>query len=196
MNVAQVWSHGLVGATVAAWPAVSLVGSYELLAWIIRTAGTADPAHVPEADHHVPQADQASTSLRPAASRVRETGSEGSPGYSASPAAEGVHGPLPVARVVAPVRGPGPDLADLTDRVGGPVWNAPDHADRDSGSLRQANAAGPGSDINAAAAAAYRASVQEGRPLSERKLAETFGRTSRRWARNRMAEAQQSPVPA
>ena len=24
------WSHGLVGAVVAAWPAVSLVGSYEL----------------------------------------------------------------------------------------------------------------------------------------------------------------------
>ena len=30
VNVAQGWSHGLVGAVVAAWPAVSLVGSYEL----------------------------------------------------------------------------------------------------------------------------------------------------------------------
>ena len=29
-NMAQGWSHGLVGAVVAAWPAVSLVGSYEL----------------------------------------------------------------------------------------------------------------------------------------------------------------------
>jgi Protein of unknown function (DUF2637) len=29
-NLAQGWSHGLVGAVVAAWPAVSLVGSYEL----------------------------------------------------------------------------------------------------------------------------------------------------------------------
>jgi Protein of unknown function (DUF2637) len=28
-NMAQAWSHGLVGAVVAAWPAVSLVGSYE-----------------------------------------------------------------------------------------------------------------------------------------------------------------------
>ena len=29
-NVAHGWSHGPVGAAVAAWPAASLVGSYEL----------------------------------------------------------------------------------------------------------------------------------------------------------------------
>ena len=40
-------------------------------------------------------------------------------------------------------------------------------------------------DVNAAAVAAYRASVQAGIPLSERKLAGQFGMTSRRWARNR-----------
>jgi hypothetical protein len=33
-----------------------------------------------------------------------------------------------------------------------------------------------------------------GRALSERKLAGQFGKTSRRWARNRMAEALQSPA--
>jgi hypothetical protein len=38
-NMAQGWSHGPVGAVVAAWPAVSLVGSYELLVWLIRTSG-------------------------------------------------------------------------------------------------------------------------------------------------------------
>jgi hypothetical protein len=47
-------------------------------------------------------------------------------------------------------------------------------------------------DIDAAAVAAYRISVETGRPLSERKLAEMFGKTSRRWARNRMAEARQA----
>src|ERR1700760_3811330 len=41
-NMAQGWSHGAVGAVVAAWPAVSLVGSYELLVWLIRTSGAAD----------------------------------------------------------------------------------------------------------------------------------------------------------
>ena len=41
-NMAQGWSHGLVGAVVAAWPAVSLVGSYELLVWLIRKSGTAE----------------------------------------------------------------------------------------------------------------------------------------------------------
>ena len=41
-NMAQGWSHGPVGAVVAAWPAVSLVGSYELLVWLIRTCGTVE----------------------------------------------------------------------------------------------------------------------------------------------------------
>lgn len=37
-NVAHGWSNGPVGAVVAAWPAASLVGSYELLLWLIRTS--------------------------------------------------------------------------------------------------------------------------------------------------------------
>lgn len=40
--------------------------------------------------------------------------------------------------------------------------------------------------------AAYQASVYIGRPPSERKLAAKFGKTSRRWARHRMAEARQA----
>ena len=51
---------------------------------------------------------------------------------------------------------------------------------------------GAGTD-NCAAVAAYRLSVQAGNPLSERKLAQMFGRTSRRWARARITEARQSP---
>jgi hypothetical protein len=35
-NVAHGLGHGLIGATVAAWPAVALVGSYELLMMVIR----------------------------------------------------------------------------------------------------------------------------------------------------------------
>src|SRR4051812_36997172 len=41
-NVAHGLGHGPVGAAVAAWPAVALVGSYELLMMIIR--GTQQPA--------------------------------------------------------------------------------------------------------------------------------------------------------
>jgi hypothetical protein len=48
-NMAQGWSHGPVGAVVAAWPAVSLVGSYELLVWLIRTSGAAERG--PSAEH-------------------------------------------------------------------------------------------------------------------------------------------------
>jgi hypothetical protein len=84
--------------------------------------------------------------------------------------------------------------------TGGPGWNAADHADqaadRHSGSRGPVTAASQSGDINAAAVAAYRASVQAGQPLSERKLAGQFGKTSRRWARNRMAEARQTPAPA
>jgi len=36
-NLAHGWSQGPIGATVAAWPAAGLVGSYELLLWLIRT---------------------------------------------------------------------------------------------------------------------------------------------------------------
>jgi hypothetical protein len=49
-NMAQGWSHGPVGAVVAAWPAVSLVGSYELLVWLIRTAGTLEQGSPAEPD--------------------------------------------------------------------------------------------------------------------------------------------------
>jgi hypothetical protein len=41
-NVAHGLGHGWSGAAVAAWPAVALVGSYELLMMIIRGAQTAD----------------------------------------------------------------------------------------------------------------------------------------------------------
>ena len=37
-NVAHGLGHGLTGAGVAAWPAIALVGSYELLMMIIRSA--------------------------------------------------------------------------------------------------------------------------------------------------------------
>jgi Protein of unknown function (DUF2637) len=37
-NVAHGLGHGIIGAAVAAWPAVALVGSYELLMMIIRGA--------------------------------------------------------------------------------------------------------------------------------------------------------------
>ena len=37
-NVAHGLGHGLTGAAVAAWPAVALVGSYELLMMVIRSS--------------------------------------------------------------------------------------------------------------------------------------------------------------
>lgn len=36
-NVAHGWRHGIVGSIVAAWPAVALVGCYEMLMWLVRT---------------------------------------------------------------------------------------------------------------------------------------------------------------
>jgi hypothetical protein len=38
-NIAHGWQHGIVGSIVAAWPAVALVGCYEMLMWLVRTNG-------------------------------------------------------------------------------------------------------------------------------------------------------------
>jgi Protein of unknown function (DUF2637) len=50
-NIAQGMGHGLAGAAVAAWPAVALVGSYELLMMVIRTS-QAPADGTPETKHH------------------------------------------------------------------------------------------------------------------------------------------------
>ena len=185
-NMAQGWSHGPVGAVIAAWPAVSLVGSYELLVWIIRTAAAGGLSRGPVADHGGPQADHYGTSLRLAAAQGSNAGSGNLNGQGTGLTSGGVDRPLSVPGTAAAGQGSGPG------------WNVADHADQladqapDSpGPVTTASSDG---DINAAAVAAYRASLRVGRPLSERKLAGQFGKTSRRWARNRMAEAVQSPV--
>src|SRR5689334_22197174 len=184
-NMAQGWSHGPVGAVIAAWPAVSLVGSYELLVWIIRTAAAGELDCGPVADHGGPQADHSGTSRRLAAAQQPDAGPGNLIRQVAGLTPGSADGPLPV-----------PGMA-CAGQVGGPGWNAAGHADQmadqSSGSPGPLTAVRSDGDINAAAVAAYRASLQAGRPLSERKLAGQFGKTSRRWARNRMAEARHRP---
>ena len=183
-NMAQGWSHGPVGAVIAAWPAVSLVGSYELLVWIIRTAAAGDLVRGPAADHGGPQADHYGTSLRLAAAQGPDAGPGSLIGQDPAlrPAAGTARFPRPGWRA----RARQADRAG-TRRTRRARWRTRLRLTR-AGDGRQ-----PDGDINAAAVAAYRASLQAGRPLSERKLAGQFGKTSRRWARNRMAEARQSP---
>ena len=87
------------------------------------------------------------------------------------------------------------------DRVNEPGSHAPDHAyqparhDGAHWTPQPAYSSGEFTvaSIDGAAVAAYRASLKAGEPLSERKLAAMFGKTSRRWARNRMAEARAAP---
>ena len=118
------------------------------------------------------------------------------------PTATGDNPQFPVPAAVADPRTgaglSGPDHPDHMvpaavhpDRVN----QAADHADQVRGPLPAAGASSGDIDTEAAAVAAYSASVQDGQPLSERKLAARFGKTSRRWARNRMAEARQSLAP-
>ena len=57
-NVAHGWSHGPIGAAVAAWPAASLVGSYELLLWLIRSAAGGSVVREPAPDQPGGPADQ------------------------------------------------------------------------------------------------------------------------------------------
>jgi uncharacterized protein DUF2637 len=161
-NMAQGWSHGPLGAVVAAWPAASLVGSYELLVWLIRACGAADRG--PSPDHLCTGA-----ARRAAARPVPASAPDGEhPGASERGTAD------PAWRPAGPAAG-----------------NSPIPVDRQrDDEVLEARA------VDDAAAAAYRLSVQAGNPLSERRLAQMFGRTSRRWARARIADARQaSPLP-
>jgi hypothetical protein len=155
-------------SVVAAWPAVSLVGSYELLAWLIRTSGSA--ARGPSAAHLGNDADcRAAARPVPASAADRECPAGSERGTS------------------------------------GPAWRSAGQAAGQSAIPAGAQAADEAleaSAVNDAAVTAYRLSVQAGNPLSERRLAQMFGRTSRRWARARIADARQasplldSPSPA
>jgi hypothetical protein len=197
VNVAQGWSHGLVGAAAAAWPAVALVGSYALLAWMIRTTG-GGPDHVPSPDDGVPHPDQPGPSRRPAVSPACETVTAAAPGDGAglepgsahepSCAAAQVHGPGPAGPA-------GPAGTDQANQAGRPVRESTGPGGPSGLSTpRRAAVTAPAGEINAAAVAAYRTSLREGKPLSERKLAAAFGGASRRWARARIAEARREPV--
>ena len=83
-NVAHGWSHGPVGAVVAAWPAVSLVGTFELVLWIIRATAASAPVRGESADrasepsgppsrHAAARADGRSVRLSHAPKRVRRS---------------------------------------------------------------------------------------------------------------------------
>jgi hypothetical protein len=178
-NVAHGWPGGPIGAVVAAWPAASLVGSYELLLWLIRTSAACARVH------------------------------EDVPGQISEPADH----PVADLRLLQP---PDPVLAEYNNAPGGDALAlaAADHAsgpeeagvdhtyryiDRQTADWSAADDSCPAVQaddaINIAAVAAYRASLEGSRPLSERKLAAMFGKTSRRWARSRMAEARQVPAP-
>jgi Protein of unknown function (DUF2637) len=180
-NMAHGWSHGPIGATVAAWPAASLVGSYELLLWLIRSAASggavcgldANPAGEPNG--------QPATALRLASSTGPDTLEDrGASGSYAKPGG-------PSDRGGGPVGGAGRTDAGRTYRpavqetVG---WCVVNEVGVAAGYSEE--------DLNVAAVAAYSASIDTGKPLSERKLAAMFGKNSRRWARNRMADARRT----
>ena len=146
--------------------------------WIIRTAAAGGLDRGPAADHTRWYADHPGRGC-PSANTAEATLDNRVARIGIVPASGG--GPQ------VPARGPGQGMA-------------PDHADQDTDQIRadsgRADTARDESETSAAAVAAYRASLQAGRPLSERKLAGMFGKTSRRWARNRIAEAGQASIPA
>jgi hypothetical protein len=158
-NMAQGWSHGPVGAAVAAWPAVSRVGSYELLVWLIRTAGALEQGQPPEPSRNA----AARCALVGPAPTATADERERSQSEREAPPQTHRRMSQPAAHLAAAANGQDSDEVTKADNV------------------------------NDQAMAAYRLSVQAGNPLSERKLASMFGRTSRRWARARIMEARLVP---
>ena len=73
-NAAHGIAHGLVGALVAAWPALALVGSYELLMLMVRNMGRVSaPDPVPEP---TPEADPGPTRIALVVPRPSDTREE------------------------------------------------------------------------------------------------------------------------
>lgn len=187
-NVAHGWSHGPVGAAVAAWPAASLVGSYELLLWLIRTAAVGTAVRKPDAGQPCGPADHPAAALR-----LRPILDPGAEGHQDAPGKDVMLGE-PDGQVVGPAGST--DWTSVPDRTStGPAYRSADHETSPCRSVMNGTGViGVSGDqsINQAAASAYLASVDTGRPLSERRLAAMFGKTSRRWARNRIAEAREA----
>lgn len=165
-----------VGAAVAAWPAASLVGSYELLLWLIRTASANTPACVPgrgptsaAAHHHAAELRLLATpatsmpAVPPASSDQRMPDQGGSVGRASGPERTAMAEASQVARHDA-ATGQHADPGDSEEKA------------------------------NATAVAAYRASIDNGKPICERRPAAMFGKTSRRRTRHRMAEARHVPA--
>jgi Protein of unknown function (DUF2637) len=175
-NVAHGWSHGPIGAVVAAWPAASLVGSYELLLWIIRTNAARRVAREPAADHLVQSPGQPAAVLRPVPA-PSPNGTVTFMNVKTDPRSEGQPPSEPPDHLAHPYRRNEPGRTPLDQ----PCWATyqvpmtwPARTEpRDTTSNRE-------NHINAAAVSAYRASLQAGAPLSERMLAQMFGKTSRR----------------
>ncbi len=164
-SMARGWSHGPAGAAVAAWPAASLAGSYELLVWLIRTAAALDGKAPAE---HVSDRSASRAPRNPCPAPPADGEQQRQDGHEAREQAWQTTS-QPAAQPAMPI---------TTQR---------------DGDVSVANAA------DDQAVAAYRLSARAGNPLSERKLARMFGRTSRRWARARITEArqsQQNPTPA
>ena len=159
-NMAQGWSHGPVGAVVAAWPTVGLVGSYELLVWLVRTSRTLE--REPSAEH---RREDAACDAAEHSAPVAVVDSEQQGRSDRNSPAKGRRSESRSARQPATVAS-----ADHDHMIPGCTAD------------------------NNAAVAAYWLSVKAGNPLSERKLAQMFGHTSRRWARARIADARQSPL--
>jgi hypothetical protein len=191
-NVTHGWSHGPVGAVVAAWPAVSLVGTFELVLWIIRATAASAPVRGGVADRASEPADHQAATLR----LLPMVGPFDSPMHRNR---SGGHVAADHCERPAMGHTREADLASEPDRnEPGQTYRAASQMTADWSMAAQDSSASEVSEdeINAAAAAAYRTSIETGRPLSERKLAQMFGKTSRRWARNRMTEARQPTGPA
>ena len=142
----------------------------ELLLWLIRTsAARADTWDALAAQTGVPAGHQDTGMRAPQVALAGEASAPVSAGLASAT----------VDHAIGPDRAEADHADRSTDRGAG-GWPAPEgfcRTGRDE------------DEVNLAAVAAYRASLEDGKPLSERGLAAMYGKTSRCWARNRMAEA-------
>jgi hypothetical protein len=117
-NVMHGWAHGPVGAIVAAWPALALVLSYELLMGLIRRATTTpqvQPADVPVQVARVPDAGKPDTD---AIAEPAVIEAEVQPDLVPEPDADAPYRPVAVATFLAEVaQGETPTVRRIKDTM-------------------------------------------------------------------------------
>ncbi|TDC98515.1 DUF2637 domain-containing protein [Nonomuraea deserti] len=117
-NVMHGWAHGPIGAVVAAWPAVALVLSYELLMGLIRRSAVTPQVQADAVPVQVTAPNDGDTNIAPADLDERTPEIEVQPDLVPEPDVDAPYRPVAVATFLSEVaQGEPPSVRTIKDRL-------------------------------------------------------------------------------